>query len=133
MPTDRSVVVSYAMSPIGSIPSVPFSMPPAVRLPAAPGVRADTAAPMAAPLQLTDPSKPAAPRSFTAVLDRLVEEVAEKQGAAAAASRQILAGENVPLHQAVIAGEEAAIAFQLMVEVRNKLLEAYQELMRMQV
>ena len=45
----------------------------------------------------------------------------------------MLSGENVPLHQVMIATEEASVSFQLMVEVRNKLLEAYQELMRMQV
>ena len=44
-----------------------------------------------------------------------------------------LAGQNVPLHQAMIAMEEASVSFQLMVEVRNKLLESYQELMRMQI
>ena len=33
----------------------------------------------------------------------------------------------------MIATEEASISFQMMVEVRNKLLESYQELMRMQV
>jgi flagellar hook-basal body complex protein FliE len=33
----------------------------------------------------------------------------------------------------MIAMEEAGVAFQMMVEVRNKLLEGYQELMRMQV
>ena len=44
----------------------------------------------------------------------------------------VLSGQGVPLHQAVIASEEAAVSFQLMVEVRNKLLESFQELMRMQ-
>jgi flagellar hook-basal body complex protein FliE len=43
------------------------------------------------------------------------------------------AARNVPLHRVMIATEEASVSFQLMVEVRNKLLEAYQELMRMQV
>jgi flagellar hook-basal body complex protein FliE len=33
----------------------------------------------------------------------------------------------------MIAMEEASVSFQLMVEVRNRLLESYQELMRMQV
>jgi flagellar hook-basal body complex protein FliE len=42
-------------------------------------------------------------------------------------------GQNVPLHQAVVAMEEANVSFQLMVEVRNRMLEAYQEIMRMQV
>ena len=45
----------------------------------------------------------------------------------------LLSGEDIPLHRAVIAMEEAGVAFQLMVEVRNRLLEGYQELMRMQV
>jgi flagellar hook-basal body complex protein FliE len=45
----------------------------------------------------------------------------------------VLSGQNVSLHQTMIAMEEASISFQLMVEVRNKLLESYQELMRMQV
>jgi flagellar hook-basal body complex protein FliE len=42
-------------------------------------------------------------------------------------------GQTTSLHQAVISMEEANISFQLMVEVRNKLLESYQELMRMQI
>jgi flagellar hook-basal body complex protein FliE len=42
-------------------------------------------------------------------------------------------GQNVSLHQTMIAMEEASVSFQLMVEVRNKVLESYQELMRMQV
>jgi flagellar hook-basal body complex protein FliE len=45
----------------------------------------------------------------------------------------VLGNQGVPLHQAVLAAEEASVSFQLMVEVRNKLLESYQELMRMQV
>jgi flagellar hook-basal body complex protein FliE len=45
----------------------------------------------------------------------------------------LLTDKNVPLHQAVIAMEEASVSFQLMVEVRNKLLDSYQELMRMQI
>ena len=44
-----------------------------------------------------------------------------------------LGGQNVPLHQAVIGMEEANVSFQLMVEVRNRLLEAYQEVMKMQM
>jgi flagellar hook-basal body complex protein FliE len=52
------------------------------------------------------------------------------------ASQQVGAlqsGANVPLHQAVISMEEASVSFQMMVEVRNRLLESYQEIMRMQV
>lgn len=71
--------------------------------------------------------------SFSNVLSRLVEGVNEKQMAAGEAVRGMIGGQDVSLHQAMIAMEEASVSFQLMVEVRNKLLESYQELMRMQV
>ena len=74
-----------------------------------------------------------APSSFANVLGRVVGEVNDKQMAAGEAVNGLLAGNNVSLHQAMIAMEEASVSFQLMVEVRNKLLESYQELMRMQV
>ena len=78
------------------------------------------------------PSQPSAD-SFGSMLSRLVNEVGAKQAAAGASVQGLLAGENVSLHQAVVSMEEASVSFQLMVEVRNKLLESYQELMRMQI
>ena len=63
----------------------------------------------------------------------MLKDVQTKQSQANQAMTGVLAGTGVPLHEAVMAGEEASVAFQLMVEVRNKLLESYQELMRMQV
>ena len=74
-----------------------------------------------------------ASESFGSVLGKMVSEVNDKQNLAAEAVRSLQSGGNVSLHQAVIAMEEANISFQLMVEVRNKMLEAYQELMRMQI
>ncbi|MGB9866827.1 MAG: flagellar hook-basal body complex protein FliE [Bacillota bacterium] len=44
-----------------------------------------------------------------------------------------LTGEEVDVHSVVIAQEKAALALQFAVEVRNKVIEAYQEFMRMQV
>ena len=71
--------------------------------------------------------------SFTNVLSQMVGDVNGKQVAAGDAVTGLLGGGNVSLHQAMIAMEEANVSFQLMVQVRNKLLESYQELMRMQV
>ena len=71
--------------------------------------------------------------SFSSVLGRMVEDVSAKQGAATEAVSALQSGQNVSLHQAVIAMEEANVSFQLMVEVRNRLLDSYQEIMRMQV
>jgi flagellar hook-basal body complex protein FliE len=72
-------------------------------------------------------------RNFSDFLGQMVADVNAKQGLAGDAVQGVLAGENVPLHKAMIAMEEASVSFQLMVEVRNKLLESYQELMRMQI
>jgi flagellar hook-basal body complex protein FliE len=75
----------------------------------------------------------AAGNSFENTIKNFVGEVAGKQAAAGEAVTGLLSGKNVSLHQAMIGMEEASISFQLMVEVRNKMLESYQELMRMQV
>lgn len=71
--------------------------------------------------------------TFASTLGNMVAEVSGKQAAASEAVAGLATGAGVPLHKAVIAMEEASVSFQLMVEVRNKLLESYQELMRMQV
>jgi flagellar hook-basal body complex protein FliE len=72
-------------------------------------------------------------RAFSDFLSEMARDVNAKQASAGEAVNGVLAGENVPLHQAMLAVEEASVSFHLMVEVRNKLLESYQELMRMQI
>ena len=67
------------------------------------------------------------------MLSQMVNDVNSKQNVSAQAVSALQSGQSVPLHQAVIAMEEANVSFQLMVEVRNRLLDAYQEIMRMQV
>ena len=80
-----------------------------------------------APIQPTDAG------SFAGMLGTMVNEVSAKQTVANQAVTGLLGGQNVALHDTMIAMEEANVSFQLMVEVRNKLLESYQELMRMQI
>lgn len=70
---------------------------------------------------------------FGQMLDGLVGAVEAKSAAARAETRKVLLGESDQMHQSVIAMQEASVAFTMMVEVRNKLVESYQELMRMQV
>ena len=52
---------------------------------------------------------------------------------AESARASLLSGESNNLHQAMLASQEAGVSFSLMVEMRNKVLETYQELMRLQV
>jgi flagellar hook-basal body complex protein FliE len=85
------------------------------------------------PLTPSGPLTAAPTQGFGQMLDGLVGTVVGKQEAAQAMTRQVLLGDSDQLHQSVIAMQEASVAFSLMVEVRNKLVESYQELMRMQV
>jgi len=82
------------------------------------------------PAAATSPSGSA---SFSNVLGNFVQEVSDKQTAANESVAGLLGGKNVSLHQTMISLEEASVSFQLMVEVRNRLLDSYQELMRLQV
>jgi flagellar hook-basal body complex protein FliE len=90
------------------------------------------------PSVLPDSMRPAptgapAANGFSDMLDGLVRTVDTKQAEAGELTKRVLLGESDQLHQSVIAMQEASVAFTLMVEVRNKLVESYQELMRMQV
>jgi flagellar hook-basal body complex protein FliE len=71
--------------------------------------------------------------SFGQLLNGLVSTVEAKSNQAQDVTRQALLGDAPQLHQSVIAMQEASVAFSMMIEVRNKLVESYQELMRMQV
>ena len=79
------------------------------------------------------PQTGATTQGFGEMLDGLVATVDAKQQADNAMTREVLLGDTDQLHQSVIAMQEAGVAFSMMVEVRNKLVESYQELMRMQV
>jgi len=67
------------------------------------------------------------------MLEGLVSMVDGKQAQADALTNNVLLGQTGQLHQSVIAMQEASVSLSLMVQVRNKLVESYQELMRMQV
>jgi flagellar hook-basal body complex protein FliE len=119
------------LSPINPLHSA-YNLGPMsrVRLPdQAPGIQGPQ--PLGAPTEAG--ATQGADGSFANVLGKMVGEVNNKQLGAADAVNALQSGQNVSLHQAVIAMEEASVSFQLMVEVRNKLLDSYQELMRMQI
>jgi flagellar hook-basal body complex protein FliE len=79
------------------------------------------------------PAGRASPTSFTDMLGQLVREVDEKSKAAETEAQRLMMGESDNVHQSMIAMQESGLAFTLLVEVRNKLVESYQELMRMPV
>jgi flagellar hook-basal body complex protein FliE len=63
----------------------------------------------------------------------LVSKVNDMSVQSDQAIQKLATGENRNLHETMIAVEKASISFLFMSQVRNKALEAYQEVMRMQV
>ena len=87
---------------------------------------------------LGPPSESGAPRPTTgpAFGDTLADAVGRVDQAQKTADAQVeafVAGETENTHEVMIAMNQAELHFKLMTEVRNKLLDGYQELMRMQV
>jgi len=70
---------------------------------------------------------------FTEQLSSFIEWVNKQQLKSKEIKSAILRGENIPLHTAIIEFEKASLALNLLIQIRNKLLEAFQELQRMQV
>ncbi|RZB34904.1 MAG: flagellar hook-basal body complex protein FliE [Desulfobacteraceae bacterium Eth-SRB1] len=71
--------------------------------------------------------------SFSNVLKDKIGEINKLQLDADAAIAKVELSDSGSIHEAMIAMEKASISFKTMLQVRNKMLEAYQEVMRMQV
>lgn len=71
--------------------------------------------------------------SFAATLRDAVAEVAHTQQSAETAAEQFASGRTSDVAGTMIAVERASVTLQLMLQIRNRLLEAYQEIQRLQV
>ena len=71
-------------------------------------------------------------QSFDDVLKNIIPEVNRLQKEAAAASDELLRGGG-SIHETMIAMEKAGLSFRYMMKVRNKILDAYKEVMKMPV
>ncbi len=70
-------------------------------------------------------------QGFNGIMDEAIGKLSQIQSDAENAVRELTSGGDIT--QAIISMEKADMSFNLMVEVRNKLLSAYEEIMRMQV
>jgi flagellar hook-basal body complex protein FliE len=70
--------------------------------------------------------------SFADVFRKAINDTSTLQEDAQAMIRSFLRGDAVDIHQVMAASEEAGISLQLLVEIRNKLAEAYRSVMHMQ-
>lgn len=71
--------------------------------------------------------------SFGEYLKDMLDSANEAQIKADDETTKLITGESEDMHNALIAAAEAKIQMQLVMEIRNKLLESYQEITRMQI
>ena len=70
---------------------------------------------------------------FQAVLQGAIQRVEQFQSQAAQSVERFLSGEGEELHTTALAAQRAELAFEMFLQARNKVVQAYQEIMRMQM
>lgn len=70
---------------------------------------------------------------FEDYLKKYLDKVNDVQINADNATQELLTGDAKDIHQVLIATEEARLSLELAVQIRNKFVDAYQEIMRMQI
>jgi len=96
----------------------PISSVPPVRLP-------DPVERMHAPIT--------GPGAFSSALSGALRGVDQLQKSAESEAARFLSGEAVDIHQVALAQQQAQLSFELFLQMRNKVVQAYQEIMRMQI
>ncbi|HOB19534.1 MAG TPA: flagellar hook-basal body complex protein FliE [Candidatus Atribacteria bacterium] len=76
---------------------------------------------------------PGSKTDFSEILKNELNRINELQLKADEAARQLITGEAEDIHAVMLAAEEARLALEMAVQVRNKLVESYQEITRMQI
>lgn len=84
-------------------------------------------------LGVVRPGEASAPGAFQAVMSSAVDTVNSLQNNAHTTIQSFLSGEGAELHQVAMAQQQASLSFDLFLQVRNKAVQAYQEVMRMQL
>jgi flagellar hook-basal body complex protein FliE len=88
------------------------------------------------PAAITELQKPVAAGTsgdFGSILQSSIDRVEQFRTDAAASVNGLISGDGPELHTALLATQRAELAFELGLQVRNKVVSAYQEIMRMQV
>jgi flagellar hook-basal body complex protein FliE len=90
-------------------------------------------APIATPQTIAPPSATAASGQFQDILSSTINSMEGANRDASTAVQQFLSGENDELHTTILATQKAQLAFELGLQVRNKVVDAYQEVMKMAI
>jgi flagellar hook-basal body complex protein FliE len=70
---------------------------------------------------------------FHSVLHSAIQQVETSRAAADSAAQDFLVGKSQELHSTILATQKAALEFESFLQVRNKVVSAYEEIMRMQI
>jgi flagellar hook-basal body complex protein FliE len=89
--------------------------------------------PAITPPTLAGTSAPSGAGAFQSVFANAVAKVGGFEQNAQASVDRFLSGEGEELHHVAIAAQQAELSFQLFMQVRNKVVTAYQQVMQMQV
>lgn len=90
-------------------------------------------APIAMPQMAPAAGAAGQPGEFQGVLSSAIDSIQSLQNTAADSVQKFLTGQNEELHTTVLATQKAELAFELGLQVRNKVVDAYQEIMKMQM
>lgn len=71
--------------------------------------------------------------AFGDLLKQALQEVNQASSQAEDEARNLMTGESADMHTAMLAVQKADLSFQMMMAVRSKLIDAYREVMRMQM
>lgn len=76
---------------------------------------------------------PAGGEGFASALREAVDRVRDLEAESGAEIKRFLTGESEDLHKMLLSIQKSELAFEMLLQVRNKVVQAYQEIMRMQV
>lgn len=91
------------------------------------------------PVPIRDLAEPAGSKAlsesgdFLGALKEAIAKVNEIQVEAGRAVTQVMTGQSQNVHEMMIALQKADVSFQLMMQIRNKLVAAYEDIQRMQI
>ncbi|WP_039041917.1 flagellar hook-basal body complex protein FliE [Sporosarcina sp. ZBG7A] len=81
----------------------------------------------------TSPTTFESQQNFSSFLKNAIQDVNSAQVQSDVMTEKLVRGEDVDLHNVMITAQKASVALNATMEIRNKVIEAYQEVMRMPV
>lgn len=88
--------------------------------------------PVGAPIEIGGPA-PAGSSEFKNILQGAIDQVEQSHNEANQSVQNFLSGDGEDLHSTILSVQRAGLEFDMLMQVRNKVVSAYQEVMRMQM